>query len=217
MEKQRAAAELRVNVTEVRTISWRHMLDRMRAAPRHRRCEMAAILGLVGVLGGVVLLGELSLPLAFTLHLPLLWAALRCNPWGVAATTLLIWALAAIGTAFDRGPFSNTAPHTSLLLLAVFLACTGAVSLWAYTAVRVQRRMRTGLVGPDRATTQPARASVVTPVAAHRVDLDSILTSAERLWSHLPPEHPARPLVDDIVVAVHRVATDGGPSARPRD
>ena len=87
-------------------------------------------------------------PLAFA-PLPLIiWAALRFEVRGAAVATLLLAAVALIGTANRFGPFGYLPRHEAMLLLFVFIdlvAVTGLIVAGAVTEMRRERSLRSSL------------------------------------------------------------------------
>ena len=73
-------------------------------------------------------------PVTFLMIPPLMWAAFRFGPRGVASAILTGSAIAIWGTLRGSGPFALPTPHESLLVLQAFM---GMIAVTAYTVVAV--------------------------------------------------------------------------------
>jgi signal transduction histidine kinase len=82
---------------------------------------------------------------------PLMWAAFRFGPRGVASVNLVLSAIAVWGTLRGLGPFVLGSAHESLLVLQAFL---GTIAVTAFTVVAVvaeRRRAQEDAVAATRA------------------------------------------------------------------
>jgi two-component sensor histidine kinase len=77
--------------------------------------------------------------LAFSVVLPLLWAALRCGPRATATAALIIAGFAVWGTNAGGGPFAQDRPRESFLLLLMFIASLCLPGLVLAANMTVQR------------------------------------------------------------------------------
>lgn len=113
-------------------------------SPLRTRLEFILVLGscifLVWlVFGGISMIGQLMLPLAFLVFPSLIWIGLRFNPLGAYITALAIALLAVIGTAKGTGPFSRGDPQLDQLILCIFVATTTLISLMMI-GIQAERR-----------------------------------------------------------------------------
>jgi PAS domain S-box-containing protein len=91
-----------------------------------------------------------SLRQVFLIFPLLIWAALRFEQRGVAATTFLASAIAVVGTARDLGPFVHDSPHASLMHLHAFLAAAAVTALVLGAAVAEHRAAHAAVVSGHR-------------------------------------------------------------------
>jgi PAS domain S-box-containing protein len=113
-----------------------------------RRALESALLGLALVVIGLLLFTKVLLPtsnnapLGFLCLPVLLWTAFRFGRREAATATLLLSAIAVVGTLEGLGPFGNRARNESLLLLQGFMG-TISVTVLALAAV-ISERERAG-------------------------------------------------------------------------
>ena len=86
------------------------------------------------VFGGAWLGVPPRYPITFVVLPPLVWAAFRFGPRGVATAILAVLGIAVWGTLRGLGPFALPTPHESLLVLQAFM---GTIAITAYTVVAV--------------------------------------------------------------------------------
>jgi signal transduction histidine kinase len=70
----------------------------------------------------------------------LMWAAIRFGPRGSVTTTVVVSAIAVIGSVLGRGPFAQPTLHGSLLTLQAFMGITGATFLVLGASVSERER-----------------------------------------------------------------------------
>ena len=105
-----------------------------------RRWTEAALLMLAVVATALVAFGggwvglPPRYPVEFVVIPPLMWAAFRFGPRGVAGAILALSAIAVWGTLRGFGPFALPAPNESLLLLQAFM---GTITVTVFTVVAV--------------------------------------------------------------------------------
>jgi two-component sensor histidine kinase len=102
-----------------------------------------ATAAVVGVLAFSPLLEQTAMraALAFVAVLPLLWAALRCEPRATATAALLMAGFAVWGTNAGGGPFTRAHPHESFLLLLSFVASAFLPGLVLAATMAVHRQV----------------------------------------------------------------------------
>ncbi|MBL8916991.1 MAG: MASE1 domain-containing protein, partial [Archangium sp.] len=87
-------------------------------------------------------LAETSLPMAWTVLPPIVWAGARLGVRGATAITLLLFALITWATLSGTGPFGHSSRSTSLLMidgLLTMVVMTGLLLVAATAAVRGQQ------------------------------------------------------------------------------
>ena len=114
-----------------------------------RRVEFAAWLCATSLVAwGVFVLNRGSNGEAWALAfvpLPLVaWAALRYGPVGTSVALLAISVVAAYGTATGHGPFYQSQPIESVVVLWIYMATSAALG-WVITAVHAARVQATGI------------------------------------------------------------------------
>lgn len=70
-----------------------------------------------------------SLPIAYMVFVPLLWAALRFGPLGSVVATLIVSVIAMWGTVHGSGPFVRGSVVESLLFLQLFMGVVAGTKL----------------------------------------------------------------------------------------
>jgi len=112
---------------------------------RARLPEAGAVLGLLLTVSLIVF--SRSLPMAYLIFPPLIWAALRFGQLGATLSGLIVATIAAIYTEKDLGPFARASADDSLLLSQTFtaVAVTTGLVLAAVTSERqkAQDELRT--------------------------------------------------------------------------
>ncbi len=96
------------------------------------------------ILGGIVLAGGIifslpPLPIAYMVYPFLIWAALRLGPAHATTASLLVNAIAVVGTLAGRGPFAGAGPERGLVLVQCSVA-VGATTALILAAVAAQAR-----------------------------------------------------------------------------
>ena len=77
--------------------------------------------------------------------LPLLWAALRCEPRDTATTALILSCLAVWGALMGVGPFAVTPANAGVLPLVIFMSCASVLSLIVSADVTARKRSQAKL------------------------------------------------------------------------
>jgi signal transduction histidine kinase len=72
----------------------------------------------------------------------LMWAAIRFGQRGAITATVLVSAIAIVGTVLGRGPFIQPTLHASLLALQTFMGITGATFLVLGASISERERSR---------------------------------------------------------------------------
>lgn len=97
--------------------------------------------------------GANNYPLEFTIVPWIIWAAFRFGQRETATVTIIISAIAIVGTLQGFGPFVRTFPNESLLLLQVFMATVTITALVLAALVSERRENEAALRGSnDRLT-----------------------------------------------------------------
>ena len=97
--------------------------------------------------------GANNYPVEFTIVPWIIWAAFRFGQRGAATVTIMISAIAIVGTLYGFGPFVRTSPNESLLLLQGFMATVTITALVLAALVSERREMEAALRGSnDRLT-----------------------------------------------------------------
>jgi diguanylate cyclase (GGDEF)-like protein len=89
--------------------------------------------------GGLTLGSRSNLPLTFTCTPFLVWIAYRFGQRGAAVSTLFLFGFALWGTMNGFGPFSESSPGESLMLLQCYIGVSALTSL-VLAAVATERR-----------------------------------------------------------------------------
>ena len=120
-----------------------------------RRWLEACVLLLTAVVVAFVMFGGVGIParypITFAVIPPLMWAAFRFGPRGVASAIVAISSIAVWGTLRGLGPFALSTPHESLLLLQSFV---GTITVTAFIVVAVvseRRRAQEDTLAANRA------------------------------------------------------------------
>lgn len=87
------------------------------------------------IFGGIPIINQLMLPLAFLVFPPLIWAGLRLNALETFVIVLAIALIAIIGTAKGVGPFSRGDFQLSQLILCIFIA---TITFVAFMMIGIQ-------------------------------------------------------------------------------
>ena len=82
--------------------------------------------------------------------LPLLWAALRCEPRDTATTALILSCLAVWGALMGLGPFAVTPANAGVLPLVIFMSCASVLSLIVSAEVTARKRSQAKLQLQER-------------------------------------------------------------------
>jgi signal transduction histidine kinase len=111
-----------------------------------RSVEAAILLVTLFALAHVVFRGYFpsgvkNYPLEFLCIPMVVWAAFRFSPRETATTTLMLSAIAIIGTLEGFGPFVRTSANDSLLLLQTFMGVVSVMGLALAAVVQQGRRM----------------------------------------------------------------------------
>lgn len=91
------------------------------------------------IFGGVPVISQRMLPLAFLVFPPLIWAGLRLSALETFAVVLVIASVAVIGTAKGAGPFSSGDLQLDQLILCIFIA---TITLIAFMMIGIQASQR---------------------------------------------------------------------------
>jgi PAS domain S-box-containing protein len=130
--------------------------------------------------------------LGFLAVLPLLWAALRCEPRDTATVAVILSAVAIWGEQAGLGPFTSTDPNESFLLVLAFMLSASLPSLALSAAVRMRRRSEAIL----RASESRIRALAETaPSIIWTAAPDGTITFHNQQWldyTGIPAEANAR-------------------------
>ena len=123
-------------------LTWRGFTNVM--VRRHWIFEACALLLLTSIVcltifTGITSVGRAHLPIAYFVALPLIWAALRFEHFGIGVALLLITALATWGTVQGYGPFRHGDLNFSLILLQVFVAHT-VIAIFLLSSALTERR-----------------------------------------------------------------------------
>jgi len=120
------------------------------ARTRGRRIEAAALVAAIWLFGQVVFGAWLPwsahhYPLSFLGLPPLIWAAFRFGSRGASAGSMLMFAIAIVGTLRGFGPFALHEPNTSLILLQGFTGTMAVAALMMAALVTGHERVATEL------------------------------------------------------------------------
>ena len=140
------------------------------------------------MLAGIVLAGSIifslpPVPVAYMVYPFLIWAALRLGPAYTTTASLLVNAIAVVGTLNGHGPFAGAGPERGLVLVQCFVAI-GATSALILAAVAAQSRL-----AHERADMSEQRLRMA--MAGARVGVwDWNIATGEIVWSEgLEPLH----------------------------
>src|SRR6185436_12987549 len=140
------------------------------------------------MLAGIVLAGSIifslpPVPVAYMVYPFLIWAALRLGPAYTTTASLLVNAIAVVGTLNGHGPFAGAGPERGLVLVQCFVAI-GATSALLLAAVAAQSRL-----AHERADMSEQRLRMA--MAGARVGVcDWNIATGEIVWSEgLEPLH----------------------------
>jgi signal transduction histidine kinase/integral membrane sensor domain MASE1/CheY-like chemotaxis protein len=103
--------------------------------------EGAVLVATAIAVASVVFTGSVSAlagnhPLEFTIFPIVIWAALRFGQPVTATATLVIAAIAVLGTARGYGPFGGVPVHQNIILLQIFLSVVATTGLILAAAIR---------------------------------------------------------------------------------
>jgi two-component system, NarL family, sensor histidine kinase FusK len=100
----------------------------------------------------------------------LMWAALRLGQRETITTTLLVVALAIVGTALGRGPFVQASLHQSLFGLQTYVAVATATFLVLGASIAERRRTAFELEAAQKSLEEAVRArDALISVASHEL------------------------------------------------
>ncbi len=115
----------------------------------NRARALEALLLLVSVLSAgflVFVLFSKNHPLTFLCTPPLVWAAFRFGPREAATSAVLLSGISIWGTLRALGPFAQSLPNESLLLLQAFMGATAVIALGLAAVVSERERFQKQLV-----------------------------------------------------------------------
>jgi PAS domain S-box-containing protein len=112
-----------------------HVARPARPGRRGRLVELVLVWSTTAVLSGLVLFGDVPMPMTFAVHVPLIWAALRFRTWQTAVTTLMVSGLAVVATASGHGPFVQGDSQSTLVHLAAFVGAASVLSLLVHAVL----------------------------------------------------------------------------------
>lgn len=94
------------------------------------------------IFGGIPIISQLMLPLAFLVFPPLIWMGLRFNALETFVVVLAIASIAVIGTAKGIGPFSRTDSQLTQLILCIFITTITFIALIMIGIQANQRKIK---------------------------------------------------------------------------
>jgi signal transduction histidine kinase len=182
---------------------------RPRLHPSARRLGEAAMLAL-GVLVASLLVfiapitsGDGPLGHAYVFFPLLMWAAIRFGQRGSVTATVVVSAIAVMGTVMGRGPFVQPTLHESLLALQTFMGITAATFLVLGASVSERERYEEELrAARDVATAANSAKAEFLAVMSHelRTPLNAIAGYADILSLGVPG--PLTQKQDDAVARI---------------
>lgn len=152
-----------------------------------RVIEPALMLCGIAAAGSLVFSLPPNLPAAYVVYPFLIWSALRLGPAYTTTASLLVNAIAVIGTLTGHGPFAGAGPEGGLVLVQSFMA-VGATTALFLGAVSAQSRL-----AHERADRSEQRLRVA--MSGARIGVwDWDILSGEIVWSEgLEPLHGLAP------------------------
>ncbi len=114
--------------------------------PINRHLAHAAALVLFSV-GVALVVFNATVPLAYLLFVPMVWAGLEFEQPGAATVTIVLAVVAVVETVGGHGPFASQTPSRNLVALQIFNATLSFAGLLlatvAYARNRAERALRT--------------------------------------------------------------------------
>jgi two-component sensor histidine kinase/integral membrane sensor domain MASE1 len=152
--------------------------------------------------------------LGFLAILPLLWAALRCDPRDTATVSVILSTVAVWGQKAGAGPFDLADPNESFLLLLAFMISVSVPSLALSAAITARESSESDLRASEaRMREITARQSLLLAELSHRVNniLSVIQSIATRTLSdNLSSEQAKEKLVGRLraIARAHGLLVD---------
>jgi PAS domain S-box-containing protein len=127
--------------------------------------EAAGLLAAVVSTSALLFLNPVPAGLEYFAFGPLLWAALRFGRRGSVTAAFITSGIALWGTVRDLGPFAQSEPHESILLLQLFTATISMTALIVASVISQQKRLEQRLRIKDAVSRILSEASTITEAA----------------------------------------------------